>query len=519
MNLPRSLYLACLFLFLLPSSFASSSPAATPTLSVAAGSYQNPPTVTISDTTAGAVVYYTVTGVAPTTLSTQYSGPLVVNRSMTLRAVAAVPGGAVSGIATAAYTILPAATPTLSVAAGSYQSPQTVTISDSTPGAAIYYTVTGVTPTTLSTKYAGPITVSSSMTLRAIAAVPNGPVSPIASATYTIVPAAAPTFSVAAGTYQVFKSVTISDATTNAAIYYTVTGVTPTTMSTKYSGPVSVNSNMTLKAIAAVVGAPVSPVASAAYNFVPAVVPTFSVAAGSYQSPQTVTISDATPGATIYYTVTGVAPTTLSTKYTGPIAVKSNMTLSAIAAIPGGPVSAATSAAYTIVPAGRPAFGEPAGTYQGTQSVSITDATPGASIYYTVTGVTPTTMFDSLCGACHGGQQHDSSGDCGGSRRSGEPGRIRGVHHCPHVNTDQTTQHVINLFWNEHCLSPQWHSLARFVHRNNQALGHGNEMGKSEPGAEHVSVGQSGRADQHGSSEQLRDSLHFWRGSAVGASN
>lgn len=131
-----------------------------------------------------------------TTLSTRYSGPLVVNRSMTLRAVAAVPGGTASGIATAAYTILPAAKPTLSVTAGSYQSPQSVTISDSTPGAAIYYTVTGVTPTVLSTKYTGPITVRSSMTLQVIAAVPGGPVSPIASAAYNIVPALTPTFSV-----------------------------------------------------------------------------------------------------------------------------------------------------------------------------------------------------------------------------------------------------------------------------------------------------------------------------------
>jgi hypothetical protein len=318
---------------------------------------------------------------------------------MTLRAVAAVAGGTASGIATAAYTILPATIPTLSVTAGSYQSPQSVTISDSTPGAAIYYTVTGVTPTVLSTKYTGPITVRSSMTLQAIAAVPGGPVSPIASAAYNIVPALAPTFSVPGGTYQAFKSVAISDATASAAIYYTVTGVSPTTMSTKYTGPVSVNINMTLKAIAAVPGGPVSPTASAAYIFVPAVAPALSVAAGSYQNPQTVTISDATPGTAIYYTVTGVTPTTLSTLYTGPVAVNRNMTLKAIAAIPGGPVSPVVSAAYTILPALTPAFGIPGGTYQGTQSVTISDTTPGASIYYTVTGVTPTTLSTPYTGS------------------------------------------------------------------------------------------------------------------------
>ncbi len=117
-----------------------------------------------------------------------------------------------------------------------------------------------------------------------------------------------------------------------------------------------------------------------------------SLAAGSYQSPQTVTISDTTAGASIYYTVTGVTPTVLSAKYTGPITVKSNMTLSAIAAVPGGPVSAIASAAYTIVPAATPVFSVPGGSYQVFKSVAISDSTPGASIsrkYWGTFSITP----------------------------------------------------------------------------------------------------------------------------------
>src|ERR1700730_1163615 len=48
-----------------------------------------------------------------------------------------------------------------------------------------------------------------------------------------------------------------------------------------------------------------------------AATPTFSPAGGVYTSAQSVTISSATSGATIYYTTNGVTtPTTASTKYT-----------------------------------------------------------------------------------------------------------------------------------------------------------------------------------------------------------
>lgn len=58
-------------------------------------------------------------------------------------------------------------------------------------------------------------------------------------------------FSPAAGTYAGTQSVTIScDATSDATIYYTTDGSTPTTSSTVYTGPIQVTEDMTIKAIA-----------------------------------------------------------------------------------------------------------------------------------------------------------------------------------------------------------------------------------------------------------------------------
>ena len=68
------------------------------------------------------------------------------------------------------------------------------------------------------------------------------------------------------------------------------------------------------------------------YNATVAVrTPTFSPDGGTYTSPQSVTISCATDGATIYYTIDGTTPTASSTPYTEPITVSESLTLMAIA--------------------------------------------------------------------------------------------------------------------------------------------------------------------------------------------
>ncbi len=360
---------------------------AAPAFSPAAGTYSSPQKVTITDVYSGAVIYYTTNGTTPTTSSSVYTGPITVSATETLEAIATASGNAPSSVATAAYRFVVAA-PAFSLAAGTYNTPQTLTISDVTPGAITYYTTNGTTPYTTSAVYSGPISITTSETIEAADTAPGYSSSPITTAAYTLV-TAAPAFSLAAGTYNTTQTVILTDATPGAVIYYTTNGTTPTTSSTKYTAAVSLSTTQTLQAIAVASGFAPSSITAAAYKFVVAA-PAFSLAAGTYNTPQTLTISDVTPGAITYYTTNGTTPYTTSAVYSGPISITTSETIEAADTAPGYSSSPITTAAYTLVTA-APAFSLAAGTYNTTQTVILTDATPGAVIYYTTNGTTPTT--------------------------------------------------------------------------------------------------------------------------------
>ena len=250
-------------------SSATGPTTATPTFSLASGTYLGTQILTISDATSGATIYYTTDGSTPTTSSTQYSGPLAITSSQTVKAIAKAGTSGVSGVASVTLTIeSQVATPSFSPVGGTYTSAQSVKITSATSGATIYYTTNGTAPTKSSTQYTGPVTVSSSMTLEALASASGFFDSNVASASYTISSqvAATPTFSPAAGTYTSAQSVTLSDSTAGASIYYTTNGTTPTTSSTKYTAAINVASTTTLKAIAAAAGFSQSAVASATYT-------------------------------------------------------------------------------------------------------------------------------------------------------------------------------------------------------------------------------------------------------------
>src|SRR6266699_280774 len=204
---------------------------------------------------------------------------------------------------------------------------------------------------------------------------------------------ATPTFSPGGGTYTGSVTVIISDAISGATIYYTTDGSTPTTSSAVYTGALTFTQTTTLKAMAAASGMTNSGVASATYTVQQQVAtPAFSPGGGTYTGSVTVSINDASSGATIYYTTNGSTPTTSSAVYTGALTFTQTTTLKAMAAASGMTNSGVASATYTVQQqVATPTFSPGSGTYTGSVTVSISDATSGATIHYTTDGSTPTT--------------------------------------------------------------------------------------------------------------------------------
>lgn len=76
---------------------------ATPTFSVSGGKYYEPFELTLSCTTSGASIYYTLDGTDPTSASNAYTSAITINETTTVKAIA-VSGEETSDIASATYT-------------------------------------------------------------------------------------------------------------------------------------------------------------------------------------------------------------------------------------------------------------------------------------------------------------------------------------------------------------------------------------------------------------------------------
>ena len=172
-------------------SLAGCKKADAPQFSPAPGLYTSTQLVTMSSATLGATIVYTTDGSAPSCVKehgTIYSGPVSVAADTTFRAMACALLRAESLITSASYLIRPpAAAPVFDPAPGAYTDVQHVTLTSATAGATFRYSTDGQEPVCGGNlSYDGPIEISNSLTLKAVACAAGFSDSPVTSGGYDI---------------------------------------------------------------------------------------------------------------------------------------------------------------------------------------------------------------------------------------------------------------------------------------------------------------------------------------------
>ncbi len=159
-------------------------PAARPVIELPSGTY----------TTPGVTICYTDDGSVPTTNSKKYQGPIQISTTGVIQAMAASGAWGPSQVATKSYhfQLPPTIRPVFSPPGDSYSGTQVVTITSAAQNAMVYYTLNGGTPQTgknagpTTSVYTGPITVTDSAMITAVAVQPGAAPSPATTAQYII---------------------------------------------------------------------------------------------------------------------------------------------------------------------------------------------------------------------------------------------------------------------------------------------------------------------------------------------
>ena len=362
-------------------SVGESTQCAAPTFSPAPGTYGSAQSVTISTTTSGASIRYTTDGSTPSdTVGTEYTEPVGIALTTTLKAIACKADMANSSVTTGSYTFGLGSIEYLGMDA-TYKGLSINGDWVGNVGADGYHLLywNGAENEKSCPPYLGPATIATSSGFTAHKWAAAGGTTDVrackdhlntqrsASCWYTTgtgymrIPVQAnKTFIL--GVYMLDWDQPANLRTANLSVCdFTEEASPPSTIATgTYHNPpkwffwrVTACSGDT---ISIRVQATNNNAAVAALTFDPVgeggqcAAPTFDPAAGTYGSSQPVTISTTTTGATIKYTTNGTDPSrTVGTEYTSPVSISASTTVKAIAYKTGMDNSTVTSGYYTIV--------------------------------------------------------------------------------------------------------------------------------------------------------------------------
>ena len=242
--------------------------------------------------------------------------------------------------------------PSLSIAPGTYNTIQTVVVSNALGSVAdMHYTTSGADPTQSDPAVAdgASLAIDQTVTFKLRSWVAGRAPSKVVTAAYVLQPDV-PSTSPGTATYTSAQNVSITSTTGNTVVRYTVDGTDPTTASTLYGGPIGVNTFTVLKAKAFRNGWTPSATATTTltFNYGTLTAPIADPLAGMYASGQYVSLT-AQSGAQVRYTLDGSDPDASSTPYVGPFQLPDGfVTLKARAFEVDWTTSAATTLSYTM---------------------------------------------------------------------------------------------------------------------------------------------------------------------------
>ena len=236
----------------------------------------------------------------------------------------------------AEWTIAPDALSILPTNGTTFESSLTVSMSCPIEGAMIRYTVDGSDPTIDSLVYKK-FKIYGKTTVKAIAFCEDGSHSDVVMASYAKGQCADPVFSLADGAEFEHSNQEVSIAWNNDGVLrYTLDGSEPTVESPIYEGPFSFSESVVVKAKVFSDDFFDSSVVTASLTrvWVNVATPVVDAASSFTGSKTKVSISCATEGAVVRYTLNGNEPNSHSTKYTGPFYVTDSCTVKAYAVMP-----------------------------------------------------------------------------------------------------------------------------------------------------------------------------------------